>query len=692
MPTERGSSTMTPDPTLLRANGRKSPERSPKPTDDFIASWIQDQELRFRRFFQRCDRVDELYQQEHEIKIPEVYKGWTEPVRCPTVPDIIMRTKAIIGDGYPSYTVHPNTLGPAAQDRADIMEMFLNAALPQLEKQCGRQVGSNLDEYLARYGLGYLWWQYAPQSWELYDDAAAVEEPIEFYDYDRGERRRETNAERTHRLDALRKRQPLPFILVDLDPRAVLQTKDFASGMRYCAVGLYKSRLDIADRYRLSLNQEGKLQKGSLSAGTPAGSERDRTLSQFGEVKFYTFYTQDWISTYTPETGILETVPNPWPFIPVIEVPGFSTGSEKPHEAYHGIVDRILDLVPEKDRLATMWHTWAVIGSWPMGQEVLPPDALAALPTVDDLDKPVSQTKWAPGEMSRGPGRLEWVVAPDIGAALKGQLAYIDQEIERVTPVPPVLRGYPGGADESGYAVNQRRMEARSVSVSLLKNKVTGYELVAHLFLFGVEQIHFRGIPTDQMVYVEAVDTSDTRKRRDYLGIGPKIIRGHYGVSCSITSDAPYQDIALLRAGLEAWQSGAFPLEWMLEHFAKVSNPSMLVKLRMLEDYKRHPEIQKILIAQLIEEAGLLGWSKAAEQQGPPGMAPAAGEMGGPQPELVNSAFPAGPGLPAAGQQETAPPFLEATSGGGPTFVGGIPGVPITPNTQNLPGGFPVGV
>ena len=124
----------------------------------------------------------------------------------------------------------------------------------------------------------------------------------------------------------------------------------------------------------------------------------------------------------------------------------------------------------------------------------------------------------------------------------------------------------------------------------------------------------------------------------------------------------------------------------MLEHFAKVSNPSMLVKLRMLEDYKRHPEIQKILIAQLIEEAGLLWLSKAAEQQGAPGMAPALGDPGGPQPELVNSAFPAGPVLPAAGQQETAPPFLDLEA------MGGIPGVPITPNTQNLPGGFPVGV
>lgn len=647
------------------------------PDVQYLDGLIAEGRARFQEFHAQCDEIEDLFHRRHAIYIPDAYKTYTQPIKTPAIEDIVRRGVALLTEGFPTASQIPVVPGPDAQERANKVEAWLNAAFKQLERQTGRTVFRNVVEDAIKFGVGWLWCEYTPDAWDEYD--TAVDEKAAKVRGDSGRMRAETKPEREHRLDILKRRQPLPWHLTDVDPRSVYVFKD-GRGIREALIGVERPRFQIADKYGVGIVRnrlsDAPEARRSLGEGMPADHTRQSTTN-WGTTTFWTHYDREYVSYYA-DRQLLQQRKHGYKRPPLFECRGLSTSSRDPALSYRSLVAPITHLVKSLDSLLTIFHNWAVLTGFAMLQEIPRTDA-AGLPFGDGLDvdtdgKPAQPVKWEPGKAFRGTGEWRFIVPPSVGPAVREMITIHLQQIESVTPMPPVLKGLSPGADTPGYSLNQMRQEARMVHQIILANIGTGYEDLAEFLLWGVDE------RIGEPVYVAGLDPRDERKKlRSYLGLAPSDVKGYYQINISINADAPMQDVAMLRAGIEAWQAGYLPHEYSLEHFAKIANPQPILDAIEVEKVAKLPQVAEEVARQAMQRAGFTPVIEAAAQNADQGL------MGqGDVP--VDAGYPNGPGLPAG-----LPPPPEGAPPIGPT-MGGLAGVPQQPNTAMQPDGQPVGV
>lgn len=661
-------------PIQIEAYRERIQQPSRRPNMQYLLGLVDEARLRFAARNARINKILKLYFREHDVVIPEEFQQWTDPVKTHTVESTCQGAVDKLTEGRPTVSMTPVDEGPKARATADRIECWDNAALKQLEAQIGREVYCKLAWWAVTAGLGYLYAEFTPQSWDEYT-LSIVE-------------RGEDEDERDHdaRVEDEKRRAPLPFFLTDLDPRGVFPFRDI-EGIREVLIGEERLRLQVAGDYNLQLGRDeagnAKLKPSTMGEAV-APVDEDTPSTGWGTVTFWRHITRarnnrPGYVTYFADGVLLKQYRHYYPGVPVWEVTGRSTPLREPERATRSIVDPILDIVPEIDSQLTMSHNYTFIQSFPQLIEKTDPNSPAAL----DDGKPKEPLQFEPGKAARlAPGKdLLFLQAPMIGQSLVYNLDRLQGEVDKVSPLPPILQGIAPKGVDSGYMTNQIRREARTFRQPYLSSISLGYEgAIQYLHWAIVNLVH-------EDVYVLATDPKDkTKKNQTFVAIGPEDLKRYYSVSVSIVADAPEQDITLMRAGIEAWQAGAITWEYMLEAFAKIPNASQMIDDKRLEDLFETPQMKQFIIIELLKRRGLQDEvENAAEQTGQNVMGPAQVPLNSP---LVDAGASNGAGLgPAAPLEPVAEPIPPGMGGGS---QGGLYGVGIAPNTQFAPGGMPV--
>lgn len=676
---------MTTEATVRSpVNTPSESRRGRAPTPGYLDARIAEARIRYSARTRRINEILDLYFLRHEVPVPEEYKAWITARRIPTIRYVCDAVRDKLIEGRPTVSMTPADEGPTARALADKIESWDNAALKQLEQQAQREVYIHLTWWLAVTGWAYLYCEYTPQAWDEYHWAVALREEDE------------SPTSRENRLENLKQRQPLPFFTTDLDPRSVYPFRD-NQGIRECLIGLERSRMDVAQQYELGVGRDDqgrlRLRRTSLGEGTPYGE--DPLSTGWGTVTFWTHITrarygptgvvQPGHVTYYADGEILKQWEHKYPFVPVFEMTGRATPLRHPEEASGSVAEPLLSLASAIDAQYTMLENWAYQSSFPQLVEETDVNAPEAL----DDGKPKPPLASRPGQATRlARGKhLNFLTPPPVGQTVMLTLESLQGQIERMSPLQPILLGDMRGI-ESGYMANQARREARTFRQPYLASLATGYERALEFLHWAIiNLIH-------EPLTVLAVNPKDRRRKdRTLMAIGPDDLRRHYAVEVSITAEAPEHDIALMRSGIEAWKAGAITKEYMLEAFAKIPNASQMIDDRRLEDLFEDPIIKQWLVTELLRRRGLMDEVNQAAQQGQQNvLGPAGQPVNEPAlPPGPNAGAAAGPGIGPAGPLEPiAAPAPPGSAEQPMAPMGGLPGVQIQPNTQALPGGSPV--
>lgn len=643
------------------------PKPLPAPSAEYLTELIQEAQTRYRAFHERCNQIERLRQRKHPIYVPENYRPTLQEIRMPTVDDGLRRAASILTEGRPVVSITPLEQGPRANDRANRMEAGLNAIFERLEQQTGADVFRRLMDAIITYGVGYLFCEYMPDAFLEFDEA------------------RLTGAS-DEELDLIRKQAPLPWLLYTEDPRSVYVFRD-RLGIREVLIGKELTRLKAARDFGKILLQNntgnGDLQPGELGTGVPAFHDAPDT--SWGMVKVWTHWDRTWVSTYA-DGKVLKRRKHNYRNPPVFEARGMTTSSDRPEEAFQGIMNPIVDLVPALDALLTMYQNWCYLSAFPMGWHEVPADAVSGI-TPDYTREPL---QWNPGAVISGqPGeKFEWKGAPDIGQSVQAQIKMLTQIIENTTTMPPILKGYAPGADPAGYALNQMRQEARVIFEPLLGNAGFAYQQLGEYLLWSIAH------QVEDAIFVVGTDPRDQkRKRQTLLELKPDDVKNYGRLAVSIKRNAPTRDAARAQIGAHLWQIGLISFDRTHEEYLDNANPRIEWDAITREKFMRSPQMMDMVLQEMIsreqiqtevDEAAAASGQPVQGPGGAPLSAPAGPPAGGPPPGAPPVPFPGGPEGPTVGPGMGAPPV----PGGG--IPGAVPGMEQTPNTQMQPGGFPV--
>lgn len=648
------------------------------PSAAYIAALIEEGRMRYAPVAAKWDRIEQLLAREHVVKIPPPYNKFIKAVKVPILADLVRRAIALLTEGYPSSTMHPlDPEGPKAQERADKIEEWTNAAMLRLEKQSGRTTFRNLIHDAVKFGLAVLWCEFTPQSWDLYDQAvlehkdvrAGQREPRKALNQQTGRFHKETEKEVARRLDLLKRTMPLPWHETDLDPRSVYFFKD-GEGIREVVISIRRERLEVGKRYGLGY-RDGKLERGSLGEGLPIDTYRFPSTG-WGTVDFRYHYDRHYV-TYYADGLILKQEEHGYHRPPVFEIPGLSGSSRDPLRAYESLVDPLLDMIEQLDLLLTIALNVGYVGGFPMGQLVEPAESAEGLPE-PDLDaegkpmdmQPSGALAYKPGEFVRTSAELKWVPSPEVSQTLRYIVDIYLQIIRETGSLPPILKGVAQSGEQPYAAINVLNEAARSIFDPILQNTARAYEQAAEYRLWCIESDNLIGEP----VYVVGADYRDQdREKRTWISLGPSDINGYYNVGIEIKAAHPMREIAIQRAGLEAWGQGAISHETMLGEYFGFPNSRREIRRRQREDFVKSPEVRSWITQRIMQKLSMF-------------MAAPAEPVPGENTLPINAGAPAGPGLPGTPMPEPAP--MQSTQG--------MPMVPGTPGRMPEMSGLPVAV
>lgn len=581
------------------------------------------------------------------VKIPKAFLdiGIAEPIKTRLSADAVKRIVAVLTTSDPIVRIRPYDQTIGAQEDSDLKEKWANAALSDIERRQGESVLDSFVQDVVVDGVGFLKCLYTPHMW---GDIPTLEEE-------------EAPEQYLARSADYRRRTGPPFILQAPDPLTVYPVWG-DTGLVGIMEIVQRPQAELISKYKLKVARDGTLVPAS-AGGYETFLRREGSLpyvnrtSEWGE-----FWDESW-AYYFVDGHLVHSFEHKLGRVPYFPAIGIENRSRPFRERGTSVVEELCSLELALDSLLTMKQTWAKLGAYPTRIKVVNPDDVADAP--GELEqavqaKPIKVELGFQETVFTGED-IRYLIPPPIGRDLN-EMAQILRTLGDRQTIASVLYGQWPGSDSSGWMVAQLMAAAKSVygPISKNTNRATA-EMLSFLFEVIDRQI---GLPVP-------VYGSSGKRKKGYLEIGPKEIRGYYQCEVERKVLVPSDEIPRGTYAAQMAQQGYMSTLRAMEKYMDVDNPTEELDRIFAERLMKHPLIQDAEAARVLQETGLL----ALLAQPPPGSP--AGQVAGGIGEAAQT-----PGQMM--QPGTNVPLAEQTPPGGPV---GAPGGGRAAGVGRQPGG-----
>lgn len=695
------------------------------------------------------DATDRVLWGEYALNVPDAYRQTTVETRSPLQQTIASSIAAALSVHPMQISFEPVGRGQQAQLNAEARQHFFEASWRRQESEARRQLLRLFLWSLVTKGEGILktvertkraWAGYAQYSRRL-EERLDDPEDKEYGEVARSRDEGKKRATYDEATEAYKMARPYPIASTDVPPESFYYylTSD---GYRLCAEVSDVPYLDALDRFGAGLDGQGRVtappggrrsaQSDAPSAGSgqayglarPEWSRAMGGMSTLTMVELWSWDVCRYVLIGPGQTSsrsgrslgqgtVVKTVRHgygdPWTRTlrgPYFHSLGVTTASRLPERAGLSVLYPFLSLFPALDSYLTIQSNAAYLTGYPTWHRVQPPGgSLAASlgavagPQVAPYGLDGSERDALAAQTTRlEPGTIyPWDVAPiempRAGPEIDKVIASILGFLELANP--SVARGA-GGADDSGYAINQKTYLARLAWDPLVKNAQFALSERVGFESWLIE----RKLGEKVYAYMDVAPAAGRRGsqslRAGWQGIGPEDLKGAHRYTVTLDPETPANKTLEIRSHVEMVKAGFESTAMAIE--ALGGDPGEVERELLLENLKRSPEIQERLKQRVFQKLGLMdeqalgpvgGVPPGAPPGVPPGMPP--GGMPGMPPELAALLAQGGPG---------GPPGLGPGPGGPGPGQGGInlPGVmapgygmPLTPppNGANGATGLP---
>lgn len=560
------------------------------------------------------EEMRDLRFMENDADIPQGMEP--EEVRAPIGYQVIERMVGTLTVERPHIHVPPRDQTGAAQAASSRVELATAAVFQEMPRQNDDDVWERFIESLLADGWGCMRLMHAPQVWSGYPDREDDEADKDYND----------------RVEEWVRSAPLPFNWSWVDPLTIYPL--------WGELGL-SAVLEIDQRDPLTLGTERFNNPGKIEL-----SELTRQHSTSGSVEFAQLWTEDTL-TYWVNGEVVHHQIHTYRRPPYIIARGVTTSSPDPEKAGLSILYPVRHILPYLDRLLSQKATAVRMWCWPT------PIFRAAADTDPKKTVNVDPGKTVVLKPREELSFLVWQGnAPDV----ERQVAQIMDMVDRAT-ISQSMYGE-SYAGDSGYLVNQLIAAARMKFRPLVAHAERAKEQLVQLLWDIVET------QIQRPLYVYTTNKSeDGKKERGWIALDPDDIKGYRQVRVTVNPLLPTDTYARTSRVLAELNGGVRSVRSAMEEIG-IEQPDMMLDEIQLDRWLQQPQVQEVMIQEIIERFGILEKAKqsqvsAANMMGMfPNMPPAlqqaimAGQMGGmgqamPNPNMGTPGIFAAPGVQA---------------------------------------------
>ncbi|TET13301.1 MAG: hypothetical protein E3J81_08995 [Dehalococcoidia bacterium] len=354
--------------------------------------------------------------------------------------------------------------------------------------------------------------------------------------------------------------------------------------------------------------------------------------------------------------------------IPLFEVRGVTTESNIPGKDSLPITFGLLKYAPLIDTMFTTLINALLVSGIPT--PFLTPDTQnpAAAVLFGPDGRMIKSYPIVLGDVNIAPGQIDLPLSKAVPQILTESINAI-MGVAESTMLPKVLRGEGVGSDWSGYLAQT----VLHIVLTLLGPIVDNHEqALTEMTKFYWELIESKA-KTDVWVWA-----AQRPRGGKWAPLGPKDIEGFYECRFHIRPSLPRDEHLRAQTGMQLWQAGAIDLRTLLTVWLDEEFPDEIEERIMLERLFKRPEVDDILLQQIIqrlagespviqavgEQMGMLGATPPGMPQGPP-------ELQQGLPGAFGAGMPPGPlggggAVPFAGGR---PPGMPTPVPGGPRMI-----------------------
>jgi hypothetical protein len=658
---------------------------------DSQASAVQEVVQQLRQDFQARDRLyeatDKVLWGEYELNVPDNYRETTVETRSPLQQNMASTIAAALSVNQAQVSFEPVGRGQQAQLNAEARQHFFEASFRRQESEARRQLLRLFIWSLVTKGEGTLktlertkraWAGYGAYSKSLERRLDDPDDP-EYGELARKGDEGKKRAAYDEATERYKMGRPYPIATTDVPPESFYYylTPD---GYRLCAEVSDVPYLDALDRFGAGLDHQGRVTaplpgSGASRRATDGDAfglprpEWSRAMSGTSTLTLVEVW--DWqccryvllgpgqsagsrgLGKGTLVRTVRHGYGDPWTRVlrgPYFHALGITTDSRLPERAGLSVLYPFLSLFPALDSYLTIQSNAAFLTGFPSFKRTQPPGGTLAAslgavagPNVapfgldgSERDALASQTTkieagtiypWdvAPIEMPRSGVEIDKVIAAIMGFLELG--------------LPASARGA-GGADDSGYAINQKTYLARLAWDPIVSNAQFALSERVGFESWLIE----RKIGEKVYAYEEVAPGSGRRGssalRAGWQGIGPEDLKGAHRYTVTLDPETPANKTLEIRSHVEMVKAGFESTAMAIE--ALGGDPGEVERELLMENLKRDPAIQNRLKQRVFQKLGLLD----EETLGAVGGVPPAGAPPGLPPQLAALLAQGGPGGP----------------------------------------------
>lgn len=527
--------------------------------------------------------------------VPEAYRSTAQIVTLPRVPDTLQRMQAIVTDDDAAWEVPPIDETDAHKRNASQKERWLGASFERMTEESGRDAVRMACDAALADGLGVLQLTYLPDVWgEEPQRSYEIEEEDQTAEPDENGKRplRKVTKDKDAKqylseVKAFRQSAAFPFWLEDVDVLCYYPLRD-GRGVSEVLKVSERSILPAMQALRVKGSYEGEkrrykqLRKGEsfpVNGGLRGGSRE--------MIECVERWTKSEV-TYYLENQKLYTVKHNYGFINFAEIAGYTTSSRDPAKAYRSVIASQRELVKELRRVLTIWLNWAYMAGWPYMEEGEDTGKGRAIP-----DGVSNVTQLQAGAILRRGTRF--IEPPTAGRDLAALAQIFQAEADR-SGLASVMYGSGTGVS-SGYMAASLQAAAQSILKPIIRNAGLGLARIGRMMLELIDR------RIQDTVYVWGA--AETQGSREWLGLGPKDIKGYYPVKARLQPLMPLDEVVQRDSALRMYQGGLWDPETALQHTGE-NQPERILDRVWAYSYLKESGLDKRIGERAARAVGLI--------------------------------------------------------------------------------------
>lgn len=653
-PTRRRRSDNQPEaPAGLISNMNGVSTGLDEPNEEYLTSLRQEKQAEYGEQDQQIDDMRQTRAMQKRVVLPDGCRFVDVEVRDPTLAEEIQRVVAALTLNEPMLTIKQSREGETYEKNATLRKDATKAILAQAARRIpGKNTFREITDGSAGDGGGWSKFLFLRDTWEARYGLRRAQ-------FKNGEGTVDEDAF-LDAVDDAKKAAGVPFIWTYVDARTVYPV--WSQGRLTEVLEVTRRPIHEAlRRYRLGLDEQGKIVPAS--AGLPLNEIAASRIPN--SVTFYEHWDDEFCS-YMVEGGygdkrVVKQFRHRYGRHPYFFAPGFTfpwmtnikvgwgvAQTKKWLVDYLAFLQTLHAQQAARDTFAPMYRTVDPKGPGIMGRN----------------GRPKATEKYKLGEIVNGPpgSTLSAFPFPTNSTALKEQIAYIEEKIQRIMTPRVTSEIGTSGLEGAGFAMNQVLSEARiyqdpiAQAIEMVLTDVTKF--MWHLIRTRVRET----------VWVE-----QTGENGGWLGLGPDDLQVGVGIKWELDPERPSAKLLEERYWHERIDKGTASHKQAIE--AMGDDPEKVRFERDMEAMRQEPWYIQYRQQQILKELGrgdIL--SKAAAAAASTGGLP-----GLPNPNVLNAGAAVGAAQAGPGAIPNLANLAMAPGGGG--LNAGTPG----PGPQPVP-------